>query len=155
MSTSAERQRKRRQRLRKMGIVDVTVSIPQSQKESLRHFAQGLCSGSGPSFEGGPLLKVIKALKSIRPDLEEGGVIHAGVFGSAARGEYRPNSDIDILIDVDAERVGNIVSYIKITDRIKKAVETRCPDVGVDVADHASLKPRVRERAERDAVYAF
>lgn len=155
MSTNAERQRKRRERLRGKGIVDVTVSVPLSRRETLRHFAQELRSGSGRPFEAGPLLKVIKALKTIRPELEEAGVVHAGVFGSAARGEYRPSSDIDILIDVDAGRVGDIIAYIKITDDIKKAVKTHCPGVGIDVADHASLKPRVREDAERDAIYAF
>jgi len=155
MSTSAERQRKRRQRLRKQGIVDVTVPIPKTDKESLRKFAQGLRDGTSMPIGTGPLFEVIKALKSVRPQLEEAGVLHAGVFGGTARGEHRPESDIDILVDIDTRRIGDIVSYIKITDRIKEAVKARCRGFEVDVADHATLKPRILERVEQDVLYAF
>ena len=155
MSTSAERQRKRRERLRKLGIVDVTVPVPMARKQILRQFAQGLRDGSSMPVGTGPLFEVIKALKSVRPQLKEAGVLHAGVFGSTARGEYRPDSDIDILVDIDAKRIGDIVTYIKIADRIKEAVKARCPKVEVDVANHATLKPRIRKRAERDVLYAF
>ncbi len=87
--------------------------------------------------------------------LEEAGVLHVGVFGSTARGEHRPESDIDILIDIDTELIGDIVTYIKIADQIKDAVKARCPNFEVDVADHATLKPRIRKRAEQDVLYAF
>jgi hypothetical protein len=164
MSTSAERQRNRRRRLRRQGIVDVTVPVPKARRSALREFARALRAGApavppvgGPTTDSphAPLLAVIKALKAIRPELMEAGVRHAGVFGSAARGDYRPGSDIDIALDLDAGRVGDIVAYAKIAERIKDAVRTRCPDAAVDVADRATLKPRVRERVERDAVYAF
>lgn len=155
MSTSAERQRKHRQRLRRRGIVDVTVAVPEAQRAALGEFARALRAGSPPHPAPGPLLAVIKALKEIRPALMAAGVRHAGVFGSAARGDYRPGSDIDIAIDIDAGRVGDIIAYVKIADHIQSAVQARCPDAAVDVADRASLKARVRERFERDVVYAF
>ena len=155
MSTSAERQRKRRERLRKQGIVDVTVSVPMARKQTLRQFAQGLRDGSPMPVGTGPLFEVIKALKLVRPQIEGAGVLHAGVFGSVARGEYRSDSDIDILIDIDAKRIGDIVIYTKIADRIKKAVKARCPEVEVDVANHATLKPRILKRVEQDVLYAF
>lgn len=171
MSTSTERQRKRRQRLRARGIVDVTVAIPETRRAALGDFARALRAGAAPRPERGasfyargdspahpahaPLLAVIEALKAIRPELMAAGVRRAGVFGSAARGDYRPGSDIDIALDVDVKRIGDIVAYVKIADRVKSAVQARCPDAAVDVADRASLKPRVREGFERDVVYAF
>ena len=155
MSTSAERQRKRRERLSKKGIVDVTVPVPRAQKETLRQFAKGLRDGSPMPVGTGPLFEVIQTLKLVRPQLEKAGVLHAGVFGSTARGEYRPGSDIDILIDIDTEQIGDILNYTKIADSIKKAVKARCPRADVDVADHATLKPRIRKRAEQDILYAF
>ena len=155
MSTSAERQRSRRQRLRRQGIVDVTVPVPKARRAALRELAHGLRAGETRAGAHAPLLVVIKALKAIRPELMEAGVRHAGVFGSVARGDYRPGSDIDIVIGIDAKHVGDIVAYAKISDRIKSAVQARCPDTAVDVADQATLKPRVRERVERDGVYAF
>lgn len=154
MSTSAERQRRRRARLGRLGIVDVTVPIPRAGKAALREFARALRTGVAPAA-GGPLLPVIATLKAIRPELAAAGVIHAGVFGSAARGDHRPDSDIDIVVGIDAGQVGDIVAYAKIAARIADAIRTRYPDARVDVADRAGLKPRVRERVERDAVYAF
>lgn len=155
MSTSAERQRSRRQRLREQGAVDVTVAIPEAGRAALREFARALRAGATLQPAPGPLLAVIEALKAIRPELMEAGVLRAGVFGSAARGDYRPGSDIDIALAVDAGRVGDIVAYVKIAERVKSAIKARFPDAAVDVADRASLKPRVRESFERDVVYAF
>ena len=155
MSTSAERQRKRRQRLRRQGIVDVTVPVPRKHAKILRQFAKRLNDPSAPPVEADRLLVVIGALKSIQPILREAGVRHAGVFGSTARGDISADSDIDILVDVDAKRMGDILGYIDITDRITRTIKARCPDIEVDVADHATLKPGIRERVEREVLYAF
>ena len=101
-------------------------------------------------------MEILRALMSIRPDLYRAGVLHAGVFGSVARGDDRPGSDIDIVIEIDAKRVGDIVAYAQIAERIKNAVRARCPDAtAVDVADRAGLKSRVRDSVERDAIHAF
>lgn len=155
MSTSAERQRKRRERLRMQGVVDVSVPVPKAQANTLRQFAKNLSNGLAAPIEAGRLLDVIQVLKSIRSFLKEAGIKHVGVFGSTARCEYSADSDIDVLIDIDAERVGDFLKYIEITDTIKKAIRTKYPDVDVDVADHATLKPRILERAEVDVIYAF
>ena len=155
MSTVAERQRDRRHRLHRAGIVDVTVTIPEARRAALRQFAQSLRAG-GSSSGSGLLIETLRALKAIRPDLERAGVLHAGVFGSVARGDDRPGSDIDIVIEIDAKRVGDIVAYAQIAERIKNAVRARCPDAtAVDVADRAGLKSRVRDSVERDAIHAF
>ena len=86
MASSAERQRKRRERLRRQGIVDVTVSVPEARKGLLRDFARRLTEDEEPSLTGGRLIDVIRALKDIRDELRERGIVHAGVFGSSARG---------------------------------------------------------------------
>ena len=155
MSTSAERQRKRRERLRKQGFVDVSVPVPKAQANTLRQFAKNLSHGLAAPIETGRLLDVIQVLKSIRSLLKEAGIKHAGVFGSAARCDYGPDSDIDILIDIDAKRVGDVLKYIEITDTIKKAIRAKYPSVDVDVADHATLIPRIRKQVEVDVIYAF
>jgi predicted nucleotidyltransferase len=39
------------------------------------------------------------------------GVVHATIFESTARGEERPDSDIDIVIEVDPSVVRSIFGY--------------------------------------------
>lgn len=95
---------------------------------------------------------VLRTLKEAEPALRSRGVAHAALFGSVARGEARPGSDIDILVEIAedaAARIG-VFEYVGIVH----AIEDMFP-VPVDVSNRAALKPHVRPSAERDAVYAF
>jgi predicted nucleotidyltransferase len=93
---------------------------------------------------------VIATLRAHRAELERMGVIHAALFGSLARGEAGPDSDIDIAIDLNDEMITGIWAYVGIQQHIGDLLTGE-----VDVHDRASLKPYVREAADRDAVYAF
>ena len=44
--------------------------------------------------------EVLRKLKEAEADLRAQGVAHAALFGSVARGEDRPDSDIDIMIEI-------------------------------------------------------
>ncbi len=46
----------------------------------------------------------IDILRSLRPQLEARGIEHAGLFGSVARGEFGPNSDVDVVVTPAASR---------------------------------------------------
>ena len=82
--------------------------------------------------------------------LRERGIRHAALFGSCARGEERPDSDIDIMIEVDpAARIG-VYEYVAIKDYIAGLFDTR-----VDVVRRDRLRPFVRPAATGDAIYAF
>ena len=41
---------------------------------------------------------IIARLKAAEAELKARGVIHAALFGSAARGEEGPDSDIDVMV---------------------------------------------------------
>ena len=94
--------------------------------------------------------QVIATLRAHEPELRHRGVLHAALFGSLARGEAKPASDIDILIELEPDAPIDLFDYIGITHYIADLFPAR-----VDVANRSSLKPHVRPDAERDAVYAF
>ncbi len=93
---------------------------------------------------------VIATLRAHRADLERMGVIHAALFGSLARGEAGPNSDIDIAVDLVEGAAPGIWEYVG----LKRQVGELFPGE-VDVIDLGTAKPWLRAVIDRDAVYAF
>ena len=94
--------------------------------------------------------QVIETLRAHEPDLRRRGVLHAALFGSVARNEAKPNSDIDILIEIAPDVSIDLFEYVSITHYLSDLFPAR-----VDVANLGKLKPHVRPGAEHDAVYAF
>jgi predicted nucleotidyltransferase len=94
--------------------------------------------------------EVLSTLRANEGDLRARGVRHAALFGSLARGQAMPGSDIDVFVDIDPAASIDLFQYIAIAQFIADLfTET------VDVADRHTLKAPVRTSAERDAIYAF
>lgn len=93
---------------------------------------------------------IIAKLRENEAALRARGVTHAALFGSRARGDNRPDSDIDIMIEIAPDAPVGVYEYVAITQFLSELFENR-----VDVANRGKLKPLVRPVAERDAVYAF
>ena len=94
--------------------------------------------------------QVIKILREHETELRRRGVLHAGLFGSMARGDATPGSDIDILIALEPNAPIGVFEYVSITQYLADLFPNR-----VDVANRDRLKALVRPSVERDSVYAF
>lgn len=94
--------------------------------------------------------EVIARLKQAEPALRARGIRHAAVFGSVARGEERPDSDIDILLDFEPRREGTIYEYVAVQKFVASLFEGP-----VDVVDREGLKPHLRAPSGRESIYAF
>ena len=95
-------------------------------------------------------LDILERLREHEGGLRQRGVSHAAVFGSSARGDQRPDSDIDIMVEIAADAPIGVFEYVGIVNYIEDLFP-----IPVDVVDRAGLKPFVRPNVERDAVYAF
>jgi hypothetical protein len=93
---------------------------------------------------------VIDILRRNQDALRARGVVHAALFGSVARGEDRPGSDIDIVIDLAPDLAIDIYQYVGLMSYI----ENLFPDP-VDVVDRETIKPIIRDRVIQDSIYAF
>ena len=73
------------------------------------------------------------------------GARNVRVFGSVARGEFGPKSDIDILIDLDRGR--SLLDIIALKQDLEDMLNLR-----VDVVTEAALSPYIRDDVMREAV---
>ena len=93
---------------------------------------------------------ILDRLRQNERALRERGVTHAALFGSRARGDNRPDSDIDIMIDIAPEAVQDVYAYVGLKNYIAGLFAG-----AVDVVDREALKSYVRPAVTTDAVYAF
>ncbi len=89
---------------------------------------------------------VVTVLKEHRSALRELGVTRLGVFGSVARGEARPDSDVDVLVELDEhtfDRYMDVKLYLE--DLLGRSVDLVLAD---------RIKPRLRERILSEVIDA-
>jgi predicted nucleotidyltransferase len=94
--------------------------------------------------------QIIEMLRAHEADLRRRGVLHAALFGSVARNEAKPGSDIDILIEIAPDAPVGVFEYVGITQYLADLFPDR-----VDVANRDGLKALIRPSAERDAICPF
>ncbi|WP_029032799.1 nucleotidyltransferase family protein [Salinarimonas rosea] len=72
------------------------------------------------------------------------------LFGSVARGDARPDSDIDLFLDYDHDSRFSLFDLVGIKLYLEEALQRP-----VDVTTRDSLHPRLRGEIERNAVQVF
>ncbi len=92
----------------------------------------------------------IACLKREVPAIRARGATSMYLFGSVARDQARPDSDIDLFIDYDPHARFSLIDLAA----IKNLLEDRLA-VSVDVTTRDSLHPRLRQSIERSAVRIF
>jgi uncharacterized protein len=93
---------------------------------------------------------VLETLRTHESELRRLGVSHASIFGSVARGEAGPDSDVDVLVELDENHPIGIFEYA----RLKLYVNEILDGAG-DVVNRRTLKPLLRDSILSDAVNVF
>lgn len=91
--------------------------------------------------------EILKILREHRADMEKHGVKSLALFGSAARAEMRPRSDIDILVEF-SQPVG-LFEFLRLDFYLEELLGCH-----VDLVTPDALKNQLRERILREAIYA-
>ncbi len=89
-------------------------------------------------------------LREHEPELKSAGVLHLRLFGSVARGENTPASDVDLLADFDHPKPLTLLPLAKIEYQLDDLLGSK-----VDLSSADSLRPRVSEHALAEAIVAF
>ncbi len=91
--------------------------------------------------------EVQQRLSAQRRELAELGVRSLDIFGSVARGEAIPGSDVDLLVEFD--RPIGLFHFFRVQRRLEQIL-----GCGVDLVMRDAVKPQLRDRIFREAVRA-
>jgi predicted nucleotidyltransferase len=91
--------------------------------------------------------QVIAKLREYEPELRAAGIASLSLFGSVARGDENPQSDVDLVAEFDRSRAFTLFELAGLEVRLADILDT-----SVDLADRRMLKEPVRVRVEREAV---
>lgn len=120
-------------------------------REALRLLVGQETTSAGKSQREPPKSADIHAeLKALERPLRERGLEALALFGSTARGTLRPDSDIDVLIDVAPDVNFSLIDLVS----VKHFLEDRLGRE-VDVVTREGLDPAIRDRVMREARMVF
>jgi len=91
--------------------------------------------------------EVIETLRRHMTEIQGFGVSRLAVFGSLARGEEKPGSDVDILVEF--ERPTGLFGFVRLQRYLEGIIGRP-----VDLATPGALRPEMREAILAEAVYA-
>jgi uncharacterized protein len=93
-----------------------------------------------------PLQTLVGKLTELAPALRAAGVTRSNLFGSRARGDARPDSDLGILVDTTSREETPQFDHFKVEDHLGLRAQISMRDL---------LKPRMAERIADDLVEVF
>ena len=88
---------------------------------------------------------ILNLLEDRRESIREFGVKELGVFGSFARNEQRPDSDVDVLVELERETFRDYMGLLGFLETLFGRK--------VDLVMKDTIKPIIRERVLNETVY--
>ncbi len=77
--------------------------------------------------------------KIIEPILKENHVKYAGIFGSRARGDHRPDSDIDLLVGFN--RPMGLFAFLGLQNKLSEITGKK-----IDLVTEKALSPYIKDK---------
>ena len=93
---------------------------------------------------------VIKILHAHQQQLRDAGIVHLSLFGSMARGDAGPDSDVDLLAAFDKCRRISLLDIVGMELELSDMLGRK-----VDLIEEGTLNPRVQKSADAEVIRAF
>jgi hypothetical protein len=97
--------------------------------------------------------KIIARLRRRRADIRAKGVLHLALFGSRVRGDHRPDSDLDVLVDIDPTlRKFSLLDLAGVKNRLDEIL-----GLDTNIVERKTIKPgsSFAQRIADDIVEVF
>ncbi len=94
--------------------------------------------------------EVLAELAALEKPLRERRLASLALFGSIARGAARPDSDVDVLVDIAPNIQFSLIDLVSVKNFLEDRLGRR-----VDVVTKEGLEPAVRDRVLREAQPVF
>lgn len=94
---------------------------------------------------------VVRVLRQHEAEIRARGVTRLRMFGSMARGEAGPESDVDLIADIDRSARLSLLDLVGLQHFLQDLLGRKV-DVGTTVD---KMRPRMRRRFDADAIAVF
>ncbi len=94
--------------------------------------------------------EAVARLREHQAELMAGGIVRLSLFGSTARGDQRPGSDIDLIATFDEKRRISLLDVAGLEIMLAELL-----GAPADLIEEVALKPRVRRNVEAEALRVF
>jgi predicted nucleotidyltransferase len=94
--------------------------------------------------------EVIAKLRQHAPELQAEGILHLALFGSTARNEAGPDSDIDLMAEYDPNKRLSLLDISRFHYELEDLLGAK-----VDLCTRKLIKPILKPYVEADAIDAF
>ena len=149
VSSTASRAARYEQRMRAAGFVKKHVWVPEEQAGRIEEIAAEMRERYRPDRVR-TLDEALRRLRASRAELERAGVRHVAVLGSFARGNDRPDSDVDLLVSLDPGLDIGWSAYMEVQRLLEEVIGRP-----VDMVEDAAVADRLRAEIEHERVHAF
>jgi predicted nucleotidyltransferase len=127
-------------------------AIASGRGEKLQDLVGGLIERFLEEAERRPpeLAVVLRQLRALEGLLRAKGVAALWIFGSVARGDARPDSDVDLAVAFRADTEPSLSTIAHLKEELGEVLGRR-----VDLGERSAMKPDVADAVERDMVRVF
>ncbi|RZF64064.1 DNA polymerase III subunit beta [Sphingomonas populi] len=94
--------------------------------------------------------EALAVLKRREADIRRLGIDRLSIFGSTARGDETPESDVDLAASLDPRRAIGLFEFVDIEQQLERMLGKK-----VDLVTEPARKARLQTEIDRDRVIVF